>query len=125
MANKPPRKTAAKMKTYKGTRDQSGTCKVTVDGKPLNPRFDLWNHSPTGFEWGYHGSGPAQLALALCADVHPPEVAVYIHQTFKSAVVAHLPLGGWTLTENQILHPIAADLEVVMDFLPLDMVAAF
>jgi hypothetical protein len=26
---------------------------VTVDGQPLNPRLDLWNHSPTEFEWGY------------------------------------------------------------------------
>ena len=28
-------------------------------------RLDLANHSPTGFSWGYGGSGPAQLALAL------------------------------------------------------------
>jgi len=28
------------------------------------PRSDLRNHSPNGFEWGYSGSGPAQLALA-------------------------------------------------------------
>jgi hypothetical protein len=32
---------------------------------PLNPRFDVRKHSPDGFEWGYDGSGPAQLALAL------------------------------------------------------------
>jgi hypothetical protein len=25
-------------------------------------------NSPTGFGWGYGGSGPAQLALALLAD---------------------------------------------------------
>ena len=30
--------------------------------QPLNPRLDLWSHSPTGFEWGYPGSGPAQLS---------------------------------------------------------------
>ena len=44
--------------------------------KPLDSRRDLWNHSPTGFEWGYCGSGPAQLALALLADhlgEPPPE----------------------------------------------------
>ena len=33
----------------------------------LNPRHDSGNHSPTGLEWGYSGSGPAQLALALAA----------------------------------------------------------
>ena len=28
----------------------------------------MWRHSPTGFEWGFSGSGPAQLALALLLD---------------------------------------------------------
>ena len=51
------------MKTYQGKRTGYAV-DVTVDGRALDPRFDLWNHSPTGFEWGYGGSGPAQLALA-------------------------------------------------------------
>ena len=51
------------MKRYAGRR-QGYVVNVTVDGRRLNPRLDLWNHSPTGFEWGYSGSGPAQLALA-------------------------------------------------------------
>ncbi len=36
--------------------------------RPLGPRLDLANHSPDGFSWGYGGSGPAQLALAILAD---------------------------------------------------------
>ena len=55
------------MKTYHGERIGHAV-DVTVNGRALDPRFDLWNHSPTGFEWGYAGSGPAQLALALLAD---------------------------------------------------------
>lgn len=41
-----------------------------VEGKnyPINHRCDLINHSPTGLEWGYFGSGPAQAALAVLAD---------------------------------------------------------
>lgn len=36
---------------------------VLVDGKPLElaPSLRLRRHSPTGFEWGYLGSGPASL----------------------------------------------------------------
>jgi len=34
----------------------------------LDPRLDLCNHSPTGFAWGYSGSGPAQTSLAILAD---------------------------------------------------------
>ena len=39
------------MKRYEGKR-QGYAVSVTVEGRRLNPRFDLWNHSPTGFEWG-------------------------------------------------------------------------
>lgn len=52
------------MRTYVGVR-LDDCCVVTVDNRSLNPRLDLFNHSPTGFEWGYGGSGPAQLALAI------------------------------------------------------------
>jgi hypothetical protein len=40
---------------------------VRVNGRTLDPRPSLKvrQHSPTGFEWGYAGSGPAQLTLAL------------------------------------------------------------
>ncbi len=52
---------------------------------PLPLRLDLANKSPTGFEWGYGGSGPSQLALALCADALDDEIAVLtIYQNFKS-----------------------------------------
>jgi len=45
---------------YVGTfSPNDGTYQVTVDGRPLDPRLDLFNHAPTGFAWGYLGSGPA------------------------------------------------------------------
>lgn len=59
----------------------------------LDPRLDLVNHSPAGFSWGYLGSGPAQLSLALLADVlKNDERAVKLHQPFKAAHVANWPL---------------------------------
>ncbi len=72
--------------------------------RPLPPRHDLWNHSPDGFAWGYGGSGPAKLALALCASVlGNDETAVRVHQDVKWALVAGLPQGGpWQLTEDEI-----------------------
>jgi hypothetical protein len=94
------------VKTYRGTREGYVT-KVTVNGRPLNPRLDLWNHSPTVFEWGYGGSGPAQLALALLADhLANDDVAITLYQDFKRAVVALLPHRGWTLTSQQIQHTV-------------------
>lgn len=91
-------------KTYRGTRGKHvGTCKVTVDGKPLNARTDIRNHSPTGFEWGYGGSGPAQLALAiLCDHLGDALKAQEIYQRFKWKVIAALPSEEWTLSTEDI-----------------------
>lgn len=58
----------------------------------LDPRHDLYNHSPNGFAWGYGGSGPAQLALALLAHATgDDDFAVKHHQDYKFEVVAALP----------------------------------
>lgn len=96
------------MKTYRGHREGHATV-VSVAGEPLDPRLDLWNHSPSGFEWGYAGSGPAQLALALLADcLGEDDKAVEWHQDFKAHVVAGLPFKEWALTEAAIRETIAA-----------------
>jgi Family of unknown function (DUF6166) len=90
------------VKVYKGMR-QGCVAAVTVNGRPLNPRLDLWNHSPTGFEWGYGGSGPAQLAVAILADyLGKDNEAVLLHQEFKRVVIAQLPRRTWQLTSSQI-----------------------
>jgi hypothetical protein len=91
------------MKTYEGVR-RFYAVDVTVNGRPLNPRLDLYNHSPTGFEWGYCGSGPAQLALAILADhLGDDREALNLYQRFKWAVIAELPRNcRWTLTSHDI-----------------------
>lgn len=95
------------VKQYEGLREGYAVM-VTVNGRRLNPRRDLWNHSPSGFEWGYAGSGPAQLALAILADhCGNDEQAFDFHHRFKWAVVAELPRRRWTLTSpeiEQVLH---------------------
>lgn len=64
---------------------------VYVDGVPLSPARSLavFNHSPDGFAWGYGGSGPSQLALALLLDAGiETDTAVRLHQDFKADFVA-------------------------------------
>ena len=72
-------------------------------GAALNPRLDLRAHSPTGFDWGYAGSGPSQLALALLADFLGDDAgALKLYQLFKSELVGRLPHAGWTLSEQDV-----------------------
>lgn len=99
------------MKSYHGHFDRALTDPyVTVkdgeDVRRLDPRFDLRNHSPDGFSWGYHGSGPSQLALAILVDHFGPGYearAFPLYLAFKSRVIAAFPIGQeWTLTADQV-----------------------
>ena len=89
------------MKTYRGGRSLDGAV-VTVDGKPLPPRFDLKRLSATGFEWTYEGAGPAQLALALLADhLGDDAKALSLYEPFMRRIVAELD-NSWELTSADI-----------------------
>jgi hypothetical protein len=63
---------------------------------------DLLRISKTGFEWGFDGPAPAQLALALLADhLGDGEAALRLHRGFMREVVAHLD-NAWRLTGADI-----------------------
>lgn len=49
-------------------------------------------HSPTGFAWGYYGSGPAQLAFALLLEESDEETAKLFYQKFKTEIIANLAM---------------------------------
>ncbi len=106
----PPRERA-----YIGHRDMStGKCRVRVEvggkTKALPLCLSVMRHSPTGFEWGYSGSGPAQLALALLMDTlgrDQKDRALGLHQSFKAAIVTKLPQNEWKLTNRQVLDAVA------------------
>lgn len=79
-------------KLYRVWRVSPGArCVVVEGGEPrdLDPRYDLVRHSPTGYGMAYGGSGPSQLALAICADaLGDDRRAVAVYQEFKWRVVA-------------------------------------
>ena len=81
------------------------------DGAPITPARSqaLRNHSPTGFAWGYGGSGPAQTSLALLLELGlSDEDALAMCQAFKWAFVAALPLDkSWTRSEGTLLSLVA------------------
>lgn len=91
------------MNTYQGRREY-GVAAVYKNGWPLDPSKSLQfrNHSPTGFNWGYGGSGPAQLALALLLEETTEDEALDLYQLFKFEVVANFAFEGWHLTSSKI-----------------------
>ena len=102
-------------RTYRGE-IVDGQAVVTVDtGSRRRDLRHIVKHSPTGFGWGYGGSGPADLALSLLADAlgeRPSEQqlrwgtcrAWTLHQPFKWDVVSRWARDGvWQLTQAEIL----------------------
>jgi hypothetical protein len=81
------------------------------------PHTVIW-HSPTGFEFGYGGSGPADLALNILNAFVPPGTdgeepvecyksvcsgtAARLHQQFKSDYIAMMPKTGGVILASQI-----------------------
>ena len=99
------------MKIYVGSRNARHTWVLAIEEEGdsphvrLDPRLDIANHSPTGLEWGYMGSGPSQLAIALIADATgDDEIAKNrpLCQQFKRDVIAHLPMREWILPSESI-----------------------
>jgi hypothetical protein len=93
-----------KMNVYKGYRDRTGRLVVTVNNRGLLGRQDIINHSPDGFECGYCGSGPAQLALAILVNEVGKDLALKHYQDFKRHYVANWdPDGTWQITSAEIM----------------------
>lgn len=83
------------------------TREVRIGGAILDPARSqkLWNHSPDGFNWGYAGSGPAQLALAILLRAGLSNAAaVALHQQFKFDVIARLPQADFTMETGVVIE---------------------
>jgi len=93
------------MNIYKGKKINNGVGGQTVfvNDVLLNKCHDVCNHSPDGFNWGYGGSGAAQLALAILVDYFKKKKkkALINYQQFKWDFISKFG-EEWELTTNQI-----------------------
>ncbi len=103
------------MKIYQGKREADATS-VTVDGAPLSPHAEVRDFHADGFEWGYEGSGPCQLAFAILVEHMGPEGAFQQYRKFLRDVVAEIEADEWRLTTDDIANRLREEIvEVPMD----------
>ena len=96
-------------KLYTITRTPEGV-NAHADAVPLR---HVIVHSPTGFEYGYGGSGPADLALSILADYFGEQPSEYdrntgnghcfkFHQPFKWKFIASQTAQGFSIRREDI-----------------------
>lgn len=95
------------MKIYKGRRihpeqETASDVIVTVEeGRKETPLKHHVYHSPTGFCWGYGGSGPADLALSILWDFFGAEPITEMYMDFKWNYVA-IWEAEWQINSEEI-----------------------
>ena len=101
-------------------RRAAGGCLVADDIQPCDcrPLPVVTYHSPDGIEWGYPGSGPADLAFSILADYFeeekeqvltalkslwaPRSKAAALHQDFKAQFLAQEQRDEWQIRADVI-----------------------
>jgi hypothetical protein len=83
------------------TDDGGGEVNVVVAGETTRLHHYV-NHSPTGFSWGYSGSGPTDLATSMLADRlgYPPATAIAVR--FRDSVIAGLNQDDFVLKFSEV-----------------------
>jgi hypothetical protein len=79
------------------------TCSRDESGIRTNVPQRIVFHSPSGFEWGYGGSGPSDFALNILSIFLGSEEAWRHHQDFKWKFIANMPVEGGTISRLDIL----------------------
>jgi hypothetical protein len=94
---------------FEGQRKKDG-CVIYYNFKDPSDNMDtqvvplytnIINHSPTGYEFGYSGSGPAQAAFAILFHfTKNKELSLSLYQKFKFWFIANIKEDTWILDCN-------------------------
>lgn len=88
--------------TFRKEKADFGTGWITKK-KNWQPLRHFVLHSPTGFNWGYGGSGPADLARCILIDLLHEEPEPALYQDFKyEFVTIWNPIEDWEIDEPTI-----------------------
>ena len=68
----------------------------------VNIPHTIVRHSPDGFEWGYRGSGPSDLALNILILFTDQCTADRLYQEFKLDFISSMPKQGGMIKSSTI-----------------------
>ena len=102
------------------------------DGTPRsNVPHLIVHHSPTGYEWGFSGSGPADLSLNILENIlrqshytgeivqiggtHIFHMAWTLHHIFKDRFIAHINIEGGKIEYETIAQWIADQITAIQE----------
>jgi len=89
------------VKVYAGDRTIDGIV-VSVGDDDLPTYQEVRSYDTGGFEWGYEGSAPSQLAFALLYDhTYDTEVATGLQERLMREVIANLG-NNWEITSSDL-----------------------
>ncbi len=87
--------------TFKGFIDENQKKIVRFNDEELDPKFDLFNHSRLGLDWGYIGSGSLQLSFAILYHIFGEDEAKAFRTQFSKDVISKLA-PEWELTSKEV-----------------------
>lgn len=88
---------------FKGHKTLLGSKYVTYGEVELPVRYELFSQSENGFDWGYSGSAPKQLAFSILYQVSDEKFAKENATKFTSDVVKTLNSRDWLLNASDVL----------------------
>lgn len=101
-----------KSKKFIGISGQPG--RILANDKEINLYLNEVNHSPSGFMWGYGGSGPAQTSYCILREFfmdlsdgdeeYAVKFAKKYYQQFKTDIISRIPMAeDFVLDSDTIL----------------------
>lgn len=89
-------------RVYFGVRKEGRTIVTVEKDLKVNILPGATQQSSTGYDWGYNGSAPADLARSILTDAVGTELAGEHYQEFVD-IIAGFQKDEWSLSKRQIL----------------------
>src|ERR1700730_1819197 len=105
--DRPDERRPCNRKVYTGRRGPEGCVVWVIDEsgepKPLNPCWELRNHSPTGFEWDMEEAARRSSRSPFSQITSTNDrAALNLYQRFKWACIAQIRGASWSLSGEEI-----------------------